>query len=70
MYLNRRVSRRDHVGLYVISEFTLSTSAWKPNAEIREIGFFRLDSLPIDVTAATRRRIAEVFSGARPDEFW
>lgn len=70
IYLNRRVSRRDHVALYVIEDFATLDPAPKPNAEIREAGFFALDALPEGTTAATRRRIAEVLGGAAPAEEW
>jgi 8-oxo-dGTP pyrophosphatase MutT (NUDIX family) len=70
IYQNRHFSRRDHVGLFRISSFTPASTAWKPNAEIREIGFFPLDALPGNTTTATQLRIAEVFFGAEPGQFW
>ena len=70
VYHNARISRRDHVLLYVAERPRPGPVAWKPSAEIRQIGFFALESLPEDTSAATRRRIAEVVDGASPDDIW
>lgn len=69
MHFNRRASRRDHVGLYVIENFT-QTAPKLPDREIAEAGFFRLDRLPDDTTPATLRRIAEVFDGVPASPYW
>jgi 8-oxo-dGTP pyrophosphatase MutT (NUDIX family) len=69
MFFNSRISRRDHVALYIVREFRLD-GAPVPNHEIVEHGFFALDALPSDTTRATRARIAEVFSGATVSELW
>src|SRR5690606_37098422 len=66
---NSRASRRDHVGLYVIDEFR-QTAPKKPDREIAEAGFFRLDNLPQGVTPATLRRIREVFEQASVSPHW
>src|SRR5580698_3552034 len=47
VYFNRRVSRRDHVALYVVRSFHQS-AAPQPNSEIVAHGFFALESLPED----------------------
>lgn len=69
LYFNRRVSRRDHVALFVVRSFRLLGPP-VPNSEIAAHGFFALDALPDDTTASTRARIAEVLLGAPVDEFW
>lgn len=69
MHFNRQASRRDHVGLYLIEQFTQS-SPKLPDHEIAEAGFFRLDSLPDATTPATRRRLAEVFGQTAPSPYW
>jgi 8-oxo-dGTP pyrophosphatase MutT (NUDIX family) len=69
MFFNSRISRRDHVALYIVREFRLD-GAPVPNHEIVEHGFFALDALPSDTTRATRARIAEVFCGATVSELW
>ena len=68
LYLNTKVTKRDHVALYVCRSWTRSD--WRPNREIAEAGFHPLDALPGDVTDATRRRIAEVTEGRSPDPYW
>jgi 8-oxo-dGTP pyrophosphatase MutT (NUDIX family) len=69
VYLNRRVSRRDHVALYVVRSFHQSAPP-EPNNEIVAHGFFAPDALPEDTTLATRARIAEVLDGRAIAEHW
>ncbi|MBZ9991278.1 NUDIX domain-containing protein [Mesorhizobium sp. BH1-1-5] len=69
MHFNRRSSRRDHVGFYLIEAFS-QTAPKLPDHEIAEAGFFPLDRLPEDATSATRRRIEEIFSGERVSPYW
>jgi 8-oxo-dGTP pyrophosphatase MutT (NUDIX family) len=69
VYFNRRVSRRDHVALYVVRAFRQPAPP-QPNHEIIAHGFFAPDALPAETTRATRERIAEVLSGRAPAELW
>ena len=69
VHFNRRASRRDHVGFYLIEDFVQSAPK-QPDREIAESGFFPLDGLPEGVTPATLRRIAEVFDGVAPSPYW
>jgi ADP-ribose pyrophosphatase YjhB (NUDIX family) len=69
IYFNRRVSRRDHVVLYVVRSFR-QTALPQPNHEIAAHGFFAPAELPADTTRATRERIAEVLKGRAPAEIW
>ena len=69
MHFNRRSSRRDHVGFYLIEHFS-QTAPKLPDHEIAEAGFFPLDRLPQGTTPATLRRIAEIFGGERPSPYW
>lgn len=69
VFLNRRVSPRDHVALYVVRDFHFKGPR-TPDREIAEAGFFTLDALPDDTTAATRARLAEVFHGAPVSPYW
>ena len=69
MHLNRRSSRRDHVGFYLIEQFS-QTAPKLADHEIAEAGFFPLDALPEATTPATLRRIAEVFEGAQVSDYW
>jgi 8-oxo-dGTP pyrophosphatase MutT (NUDIX family) len=69
IFFNKRVSRRDHVALYIVREFR-QDAAPRPNREIIAHGFFAPDALPHDVTRGTRARIAEVFGGAAISELW
>jgi len=69
VFFNKRVSRRDHVALYIVREFRQDGQP-VPNHEIIEHGFFALDALPADTSRATRARIAEVFEGVAVSELW
>jgi 8-oxo-dGTP pyrophosphatase MutT (NUDIX family) len=69
VYFNRRVSRRDHVALYIVRSFHQS-AAPQPNSEIVAHGFFAPDSLPPDTARATRERLAEVLDGRSVAELW
>ena len=69
IFFNDRVSRRDHVAVFVVPEFR-QIGEPVPNYEIIAHGFFALDQLPNDTTAATRARIIEVMGGAPMTERW
>ena len=69
VYFNRRISRRDHVALYVVRSFRQPAPP-QPNHEIIAHGFFAPDALPAETTRATRERIAEVLHGRTPAELW
>lgn len=69
VYLNRSVSPRDHVALYVVRAFRQSGPR-AADHEIVETGFFPHDALPESATPATRARIAEVFHGAPIAPYW
>jgi len=63
IFLNRHVSRRDHVAVYVVRRFSQDRLP-EPNREIVECGFFAVTALPEGTTRGTRLRIAEVLDGA------
>jgi ADP-ribose pyrophosphatase YjhB (NUDIX family) len=69
VYFNRRVSRRDHVVLFVVRSFR-QIAPPQPNSEIVAHGFFATKELPPDTSRATRERIAEVLSGRAVAEIW
>jgi 8-oxo-dGTP pyrophosphatase MutT (NUDIX family) len=69
IFFNDRVSRRDHVAVYVLVDFR-QIGAPVPDREIIAHGFFALEDLPNDTTAATRARIIEVMGGAPISERW
>jgi ADP-ribose pyrophosphatase YjhB (NUDIX family) len=69
VFFNNRVSRRDHVLVYVIRRFTV-LQAKQPDREIAEAGFFPIDRLPEETTSSTRRRLAEILEGQPPAPHW
>jgi ADP-ribose pyrophosphatase YjhB (NUDIX family) len=69
VFFNGRVSRRDHVALYLVRDFRQDAPP-RPNREIVAHGFFSLDRLPEDVSGATRSRLAEIFEQTAVSEVW
>jgi 8-oxo-dGTP pyrophosphatase MutT (NUDIX family) len=69
VFHNSRVSKRDHVGLFIVRDF-VQPSPPVPDYEIIDHGFFAPDALPEDTGRATRARIAEVFDGVAVSEVW
>ncbi|MGC8781293.1 MAG: NUDIX domain-containing protein [Anaerolineae bacterium] len=61
IYSNFDEGKADHITVFSCSEFTLHPAA---NSEIERFAFFRLDALPADISAGTRRRIEAVLAGA------
>ena len=70
VYVNNRLSRRDHVAFYICRQWRQDHLPKVPNMEIRDCGFFPIDALPDGTTEATRRRLAEVLEGAPPSAEW
>jgi len=69
IYFNRRVSRRDHVALFVVRSFR-QIGPPQPSSEIVAHGFFATGSLPPDASRATRERLAEILGGRAAAEIW
>lgn len=69
VYFNKRMSRRDHVALYIVRDF-IQKEPPRPNREIVAHGFFAREALPPDTSRATRARLAEVLEGAAVSELW
>lgn len=61
--------RRDHVALYVARGVT-QTAPRGASLEILATDFYPTDALPEDLSAGSRRRIAEVIGGQPPSETW
>ena len=69
MFFNDHLSPRNHVAVFVVRDFR-QIGPPVPNYEIIAHGFFGLDALPNDTTAATRARIIEIIGGAPVTERW
>jgi 8-oxo-dGTP pyrophosphatase MutT (NUDIX family) len=69
MFFNDHDSRRDHVALFEVRTFR-QTAAPVPGLEIVAHGFYGAEELPLDTTAGTRARIAEVLGGSPASERW
>ncbi|MGJ4945294.1 NUDIX domain-containing protein [Bradyrhizobium sp. HKCCYLS1011] len=69
IFLNSHVSRRDHVAVYIVKNFTQDRLP-EPNHEIIASGFFAADALPEETTLGTRLRIAEVLQGVKAIPTW
>jgi len=69
MFFNDRLSPRNHVAVFVVRDFRQIGEPVR-NFEIIAHGFFGLEELPDDTTAATRARIIEILGGAPVTERW
>jgi 8-oxo-dGTP pyrophosphatase MutT (NUDIX family) len=69
MFFNDRVSKRDHVAVYVVQDFR-QIAPPQPNSEIIAHGFFAVADLPNDTTGPTRQRIIEVLGRVPRTERW
>ena len=69
LFLNSHVSRRDHVAVYLIRNFSQDRLP-EANREIIACGFFEANALPAETTKGTRLRIAEVLESREPISPW
>ena len=69
IFLNSHVSRRDHVAVYLVRQFSQDRLP-EPNREIIACGFFAASALPPETTQGTRLRIAEALEGKAPMATW
>ena len=69
LFLNRHVSRRDHVAVYLVRHFRQDRVP-EPNREIIACGFFDVAALPAETTMGTRLRISEVLEGKPAIATW
>ena len=69
LFLNSHVSRRDHVAVYLIRNFSQDRLP-EANREIIACGFFDASALPAETTEGTRLRIAEVLKNREPIATW
>jgi 8-oxo-dGTP pyrophosphatase MutT (NUDIX family) len=69
VFFNSHVSRRDHVAVYVVRDFSQDRLP-EPNREIVACGFFEAAALPAETTDGTRLRIAEVLDSKPPIPTW
>jgi 8-oxo-dGTP pyrophosphatase MutT (NUDIX family) len=69
IFLNSHVSRRDHVAVFVVRDFTQDRPP-EPNREIIACGFYAVDALPPGTTLGTLLRIKEVLHGEKVIPTW
>jgi 8-oxo-dGTP pyrophosphatase MutT (NUDIX family) len=68
IHSNHRVSAGDHLAFYILRDYT--QRPFTPTAEIADARFFDAGDLPQRMDGGSRRRIAEMLSGARPSFNW
>jgi ADP-ribose pyrophosphatase YjhB (NUDIX family) len=59
VYLNSKVSTRDHVVLYISNNWNYKKDISIKKLEIAESAMFNLNDLPIDIDPSTRQRLDE-----------
>jgi 8-oxo-dGTP pyrophosphatase MutT (NUDIX family) len=70
IYRNAHADRRDHVALFVCSDFEIVAAPSLPNHEIVACEAFPLDRLPRDASAGTTTRVREFVRGEPPAVDW
>lgn len=69
MFFSEFERRSDHIAYFIVKDFD-AIPGGKPDGEIAEVGFFKIDQLPEATTAATRRRLAEYIGNQPLPERW
>jgi len=69
IYFNVKVSKRDHVAIYVAGTFKKAANH-SGSKEISKISFFDLNDLPEDIDPGTASRIAEVTGKQAVSDTW
>jgi 8-oxo-dGTP pyrophosphatase MutT (NUDIX family) len=69
LFFNSHASRRDHVAVYVVRDFSQDRLP-EANNEIIACGFFAAAALPANTTRGTRLRISEVLEGRAKTATW
>ncbi|MCF6301738.1 MAG: NUDIX domain-containing protein [Devosiaceae bacterium] len=69
VFLNSQISGRDHVALFVVRDFDLEHD-FVANREIAEIGWFKVNDLPLDITRSARARVDELFFKVEKSAYW
>lgn len=69
LYHNKWTNRRDHVALFICRN-VVQFAEGKSSMEIAESGFYPLDQLPADITAATRQRLVELSGDGEISTYW
>ncbi len=69
IFFNRTASRRDHIAVYIVRDFTFGP-ARPADFEILEGRFFSRFALPEGVSGASLRRIAEIFDHREVSQDW
>ena len=58
-YHNTSISKRDHVLVYYVHDWTLDTTHKPPHLEIKNVAWFQLDDLPCEMTPCTKFALNE-----------
>ena len=69
VFLNARLSRRDHVAAYLVRIFRILGER-APDWEIEEARFFPRSALPEGTSSGSRARLAEIFDSAPLSDRW
>ncbi|QIQ87546.1 NUDIX domain-containing protein [Erythrobacter sp.] len=69
VFLNRKVSRRDHIFVY-LCDTEGEVPVTSTSREIAEINFFGVEELPCQIDEGAERRIREIVRSQNPDDDW
>ena len=70
IFSNHKIMRNDHVALYRVKSGTWTTFRDPIGREISELVWCDPNAPPDDATPGTKRRLAELYCGADPGQYW
>ncbi len=69
IFTNFETFKGDHIGIFIVQDWKQDEMP-KPNAEIKEIGFFYRDELPEHTVTGVINRLDEIFEGKAISNEW
>ncbi|GJL98683.1 MAG: NUDIX hydrolase [Methyloligella sp.] len=69
IFTNFEKFKGDHIGVFIVQDWKQDEMP-KPNAEIKEIGFFYRDELPEHTVTGVINRLDEIFEGKAISNEW
>lgn len=69
IFTNFNKFKGDHIGVFIVREWQQEKIP-APNAEIKEIGFFKQTELPENTVMGVKKRLAEIFENKPQSTTW
>ncbi len=69
LYYSEREGKRDHIALFHVPRYRIRENS-RPDPEVAEVRFFAWEELPVDISAATKKRLDEFRRQTYDEERW